>query len=128
MKAERDGNFIDSTFMKNFIHFMQNIVNDVEPLYSTDLEKYIIEDSKNFYLRYIPKSLGNLNFIEFIGNYYSIILNEKERLLVYLPESTIEIILEIYYKQFFFDNSKILLENGLLNLLINEQFEVSLIN
>jgi hypothetical protein len=111
INKERNNEIIDPTILKKFIKFMTSIeVDYMEFLYNNAFEMEIVEKTLEYYRFLISEGLKTKNFINYLSWGLEVLKNEESRLGQYLPNTTVQFILQYLKENLFYCNSKDLLE------------------
>jgi hypothetical protein len=111
INQERNNEIIDSMILKKFVKFMTSIeVDYMEFLYNNHFETEIQDKTLDYYRFYINEALKTKTLINYLNWGLEVLQNEESRLSIYLPNSTVQYILQCLKESIFYCNSKNLLE------------------
>jgi hypothetical protein len=105
LKDERDGKLINTQIMKMFIEFMNKIdfSQNLESLYSTDLEQRIYAKTEEYYMALIDSAFLSKDYLSYMRWGIETVVKEENNLKNYLPQSTIAHVLVLLKNIIFFN-------------------------
>lgn len=122
----RGGNHVDLVSLKAFVKFLQSIeISYMETLYNSEFETKISECAVKYYNMLIPGNF-QLKFESYLNWGLKIISREEDTLMIFLPSSSVELVIRNLKEILFFSHCRELLESteGIKFLLKNKNLQV----
>ena len=106
------GKDFDINILKRFIDFSIRIENvqNCTNLYSSELEQIILDKTNQYYNSIVFNTYSNKNYNEYLTWGIYTVLREEEQLSLFIPTSTMSVILNDIKNIIFFNNSRDIIE------------------